>query len=620
MKQPFPAYIGDEPYVFMTYAHSDSAVVFDELVWLKNQGIRIWYDEGIEAGTLWREEIAKAIRHAHVVLFFLTPNSAASENCRNEINFGLDQKIPMIAVHLEPTELSDGLKMSLSEIQGILKHEITTQKYQDKLVSRITTYLGKALTPPLVSITPPATQNSIAVLPLTNLSPVAENAYFCDGIHDEVLNQLSKISAIRVISRTATLRYRDTTETTREIAQNLNVSLIMEGSVRYAGNRVRIHTQLVRARDDTQLWSEIYESELDDIFSIQSDVALRVASAMHARLMPDEIARIERPATSSVEAYTLFLRTIARENQESYKITGAKDGWIETGLRDLNKAVQLDPEFARCYAQMGSLQILKRYTVAFDIKQSNHLLAEAKANAKKALSIDSSIVQAYSVLASVAFERHNWVEWEKLELKSAALPNAKSGVLLNFAERLGRLGRFDEALNVIDRSIILDPVRAHNREYATYYQLLGRHYASALTTSEHYRMAGGDEGGYHLYRATAYYFLGQLAEARREFNAITGDLAGTHLNSPIFYAFLHSRLESKEAAERYVAQQESPVAKEFADFGYALGSRDFDQAFENLKGYIKGGHVVSDLGEILAEIKRDSRWQMVVDYMATPIV
>jgi len=460
---------------------------------------------------------------------------------------------------------------------------------------------------------------SIAVLPLTNLSPVAENAYFCDGIHDEVLNQLSKISAIRVISRTATLQYRDTTETTREIAQNLNVSLIMEGSVRYAGNRVRIHTQLVRARDDTQLWSEIYESELDDIFSIQSDVALQVASAMQARLMPDEIARIERPATSSVEAYTLFLRTVARENQESNKITGAMDGWIETGLRDLSKAVQLDPDFARGYAQLGWLQILKRYTVAFDFEQSNQLLAEAKANAKKALSIDSSIVQAYSVLAFVAFERHNWVEWEELELKSAALPDAKSGILLNFAERLGRLGRFDEALGVIERSITLDPVRAHNREYATYYQLLGRHYESALAASEHYRMAGGDEGGYHLYRATAYYFIGQMADARLEFDAITGDLAGTHLNSPIFYAFLYCRLEGKEAAERYVKQQKSPVAREFADFGCALGSNDFDKAFENLKRYIRGGHVVSDLGEILDEIKRDPRWQIVVDYMATPI-
>lgn len=458
---------------------------------------------------------------------------------------------------------------------------------------------------------------SIAVLPLTNLSPVSENAYFCDGVHDEILNQLSKISDIRVISRTATLQYRDTTGSVRDIARDLNVSRIMEGSVRYADNRVRIHTQLIKAEDDSQLWSEIYESELNDIFRIQSDVALKAARAMHAKMVPEEIARIERPATNNIDAYTLFLKAITRENQESFRITGDKDGWIESGLRDLNEALQLDPKFARGYAQLGWLQVLKRYTVPFDIELSNQLLIDAKKNAEKALLIDSSIVSAYSVLAFVAFERHLWSEWEELEKKCSALPDAKSGILLNYAERLGRLGRFDEALEVINRSIALDPIRAHNREYVTYCQVLGAHYDAALVSAENYRIAGGDQGAYHLYRALSYYFTDQMDKARSELLQIRGDLSGAHLNCPIYCAFLHSRLVGKEAANDYVEQQTSPVAKEFADFGRALGDRDFDHAFANLKRYIQGGQVVSNLGAILDEIRRDSRWQMIVDYLAT---
>ena len=459
---------------------------------------------------------------------------------------------------------------------------------------------------------------SIAVLPLANLSPVAENAYFCDGVHDEILNQLSKISDIRVVSRAATLQYRDTSSSIRKIASALNVSQVMEGSVRYADNRVRIHTQLIEASGDTQLWSEIYESELNDIFRIQSDVALNAASAMQARMAPDEVARIEQTPTDNMEAYTLFLKAITRENQESSRITGEKDGWIESGLRDLDQAIKLDPAFARGYAQLAWLQVLKRYTVAFDIEQSEQLLASAKSNAEKALLIDPSIVYAYSVLAFVAFERHLWTDWEELENKCAALPDAKSGILLNYAERLGRLGRFDEALDVIDRSIGLDPVRAHNREYATYYSVLGRGYDAALEAAERYRHAGGDEGAYHLYRALSYYFNGDSENAQSELNSISTDLSSAHLNCPIFCAFLHSRLLGKELAEEYVLKQKSPVAREFADFGRALGNRDFDHAFRNLERYLKGGHVVSNLGEILDEIKKDARWKMIDDYLATP--
>ncbi|MEP4146188.1 MAG: TIR domain-containing protein [Halioglobus sp.] len=716
MKKPFSAYKGPEPYVFICYAHRDKEDVYQDLSMLDKRGVRVWYDEGIPAGSSWRGEIATAVSGASKFLFFISKESLASTHCLQEVRFALDNNIDVLPIYLEECTLPAELALALGGVQVLYRD--TDSIYLERLeqaskhFSRIAdstlprphqsdrkapllVLIAFAITVSaglgwgalhLVSLILPAFKSpewvlsllsillatgvptslflawmydvrpaeirrkthrtaadrtevtaeessrsgeitvesaipvdkSIAVLPLTNLSPIVENAYFCDGVHDEILNQLSKISDIRVVSRSATLQYRDTVVRTKDIASALNVSRIMEGSVRYADNRVRIHTQLIKAEDDTQLWSEIYESEFNDIFKIQSDVALKAASAMQAKMMPEEISRIERPATKSIEAYTLFLKAVARENEQSNRITGERDGWIEAGIRDLEKSLELDPEFARGFAQLGWLQILKRYTVAFNVEESNQLLVDAKFNAEKALSIDPSIVYAYSVLAFVAFERHLWAEWEELELKCAALPDAKSGILLNFAERLGRVGRFDEALEVIDRSISLDPVRAHNREYRTYYQVLGGHYQSALDSAERYLSAGGDQSAYHLYRSIAYYFTNREDKALKELEAVTGDLSGAHLNCPIFCAFLHSRLRGIEAAEDYVTRQKSPVAKEFADFGRALGNRDFDHAFGNLKRYLRGGQVVSNLGEILDEIRLDTRWQMVVDYLATP--
>ncbi len=109
MEQPFAAYKGDEPYIFVCYAHDDSAIVYPEMVWLREQGANLWYDEGIEAGTEWREELGQAIKHAGLFLYFVTPDSIQSENCRKELNFAADEHIPVIAVHLERTELLVGV-------------------------------------------------------------------------------------------------------------------------------------------------------------------------------------------------------------------------------------------------------------------------------------------------------------------------------------------------------------------------------------------------------------------------------------------------------------------------------------------------------------------------------
>ena len=137
MDRPFPAYKGEEPYVFVSYSHKDSDAVFPEISWLKDQGINIWYDAGIEGGTEWRGEIAEAITNASLFIYFVTPESVQSENCLKEVNFADKNKVRILAVHLQPVGLTGSLDLTLSDRQAILKYETKQDEYAVKLLDGI---------------------------------------------------------------------------------------------------------------------------------------------------------------------------------------------------------------------------------------------------------------------------------------------------------------------------------------------------------------------------------------------------------------------------------------------------------------------------------------------------
>ena len=135
MGKPFPTYKGDNPYVFVCYAHDDSAMVYPDIEWLHDQGFNVWYDEEVSPGTVWRNELADSIEGSNLFLYFVTPQSVDSIYCQREVNFGVDHGIPVLAVHLEETDLSSGMDLTLSTIQAILKYELTNQDYRTKLLS-----------------------------------------------------------------------------------------------------------------------------------------------------------------------------------------------------------------------------------------------------------------------------------------------------------------------------------------------------------------------------------------------------------------------------------------------------------------------------------------------------
>jgi TolB-like protein len=184
-------------------------------------------------------------------------------------------------------------------------------------------------------------EKSIAVLPFANFSNDQANEYFADGIQDDVLTNLAKISALKVISRTSVLSYRGQTHNIREIGKALNVATVLEGSVRREGKRVRINVQLIDASNDRHLWAQVYDRELTDMFAVQSDLAREIAGALKATLAPGEEERIGRKPTENSDAYLLY--------QEAHEIFSRPDRHhddLERVEELYERAIRLDPNFA----------------------------------------------------------------------------------------------------------------------------------------------------------------------------------------------------------------------------------------------------------------------------------
>ncbi len=226
---------------------------------------------------------------------------------------------------------------------------------------------------------------SIAVLPLENLSPDPENSYFADGVHEEILTQLSKIVGIRVISRTSVMGYRDTTKNVREISQELGVRNILEGSVRRFENRVRISVKLIDAGTDRQLWGSTFERDRGDLFSIQAEVARRIAGALETELSPAELSRLATRPTANSEAHDLWLRGNQYNRQGESQSRGPRGISWELAAGMYRDATELDPSFAAAWARL-SYQHSRIHWYGYDARDAR--LDSARVALDQALLLD----------------------------------------------------------------------------------------------------------------------------------------------------------------------------------------------------------------------------------------
>ena len=303
------------------------------------------------------------------------------------------------------------------------------------------------------AIKPPT--KSIAVLPFENLSRDPDNAYFVDGIQDEILTRLSKISALKVISRTSTMRYASHPPNLREIAQQLGVANILEGSVQRAGGDVRVNVQLIEAENDSHLWAETYDREVRNIFSVESEVAQNVADALRARLLPEETARVANVPTKNPEAYDLFLKAEYFANQ-IYSATAkdpAESARNAAGLYE--KAVGLDPDFALAYAR---LSYLKARIYWYNTDPSPQTIDAARKAAERALQLQPDLPEAHLSMGYVHYWGRRDYDAALAEFDKArkTLPNS-ANVMTAIAFVHRRQGKMEQGLEELQRSAALSP-------------------------------------------------------------------------------------------------------------------------------------------------------------------
>ncbi len=291
---------------------------------------------------------------------------------------------------------------------------------------------------------------SVAVLPFENMSTDPENEYFSDGITDDIIAQLSKISALKVISRTSSMQYKKTTKKITAIAQELGVGAILEGSVRKAGQRVRIVVHLVEPGSEKHLWGDTFDRQLTDIFEVQSEVAQQITGALSLALSPEEKQRVEKKATSDVDAYNQYLLGRFHANK-----------WAEAdvlkAIECFEGAIAKDPGYAVAYA--GLADAYELLSIGFSSKPPVVYLGQAKAMALKALEMDDSLAEAHT---SLAYAR--WLgdlDWPGAEREFKRAIELKTSYVMAhewYAEYLAALGRHDEALAEIKRAQQLDPL------------------------------------------------------------------------------------------------------------------------------------------------------------------
>ena len=415
----------------------------------------------------------------------------------------------------------------------------------------------------------PSRHAAIAVLPFLNLSADPENEYFADGITEDVIAHLSKIRALKVISRTSVMPFKKRLQSLKEIAAKLEAGTLLDGSVRRVGDRVRIVAQLVDAETDQQLWSETYDRQLTDIFVIQTDVALHIADALKAELSLDEQSRIRKEPTRDVQAYQLYL-------QGRHWFVRYTPLAMQRAITYFERAIGRDPEYALAYASVAMA-----YAEMGEVGAMSPDIAHPQARdaAAQALKLDPNLGEAHCTAAYLHMFDFDWTRAEREFKRSLELSPSSADTYDLYGRMCAALGRYDEALAMQLRAQELDPL-AHQLDNVTTLLRAGRYDEAALGVVRalefdpdndrahatlawaHLKRGMIDEGLAELERAVslspgnmqwlaqlgqAYGMVGQADKAREVLRQIEDRARRTYV-SPYHVAFVYTGLGEHDRA------------------------------------------------------------------------
>ena len=422
---------------------------------------------------------------------------------------------------------------------------------------------------------------SIAVMPFVNMSTDPENEYFSDGITEELINALAQVEGLRVTSRTSSFAFKGKNTDIREIGQQLNVRTILEGSVRKTGNKVRITAQLIKASDGYHLWSETYDRDLEDIFAVQDEISRKIANQLREKLtLKESRESIVKPTTNSIEAYNLYLRGLYHYN----KWTPAN---ARQAVRFYEQAIKSSPEFSLPYSGLASSYTLLGTTGNMSPAKAFELVRE---NAKKAIKLDRSSIEAHCALSIVRFF-FDW-DWERalkhvedalalnandpnallllglyytiecdfeksLEVMTTALNADPLSVVLNrtMADVLYLAEKYEEALDYYDQVLILDPSFRAAHEFRAWTYLQMKDYEKAIAIFEDL----GEEITHALHQETqigyAYALCGNIEEAQKYLDKLLRNKKSTAMDLAVIYTGIGDKDKAFHYLEKCVEQR-----------------------------------------------------------------
>ncbi len=498
------------PQVFISHSSKDKAVAEAICSQLEAADIGCWVaPRDIAFGSDWTEGIMQGISACKVFVLVFSENANTSGHVRREVAKAFSTGLAVIPFRIQDTLPQSGLAYFLETVHWLDATTLPLEKHLVSLTERVQQLLATEGRPvvdrgnglhgsypgvrapsakqtrwiaaayvvvvllvggaawylasvsrterqgPSANLVAEAPAKSVAVLPFENISASKDNDYFADGVQDEILNNLAKIAQLKVISRTSVMQYRaDAKRDIRQIAYALGVANVLEGTVRRDGNRVRVSTQLVNARNDNAVWADSYDRDLNDIFAIQSEVAQIIATKLSAALSPEEKKRIEEKPTQNMEAYDMYQRAKKKLLDAETVASGDPQVPILEALRLLEQVVHLDPAFALAY----SLEAFAHDAMYLEFDPTLDRRDKADKAMESALSLQPDSPEIRLGYAFHLYRSHRDYDraWVQLGIAKPNLPNSAEAVYLE-ALMTRRRGDFGKAIDLFNESIKLDP-------------------------------------------------------------------------------------------------------------------------------------------------------------------
>jgi serine/threonine-protein kinase len=426
----------------------------------------------------------------------------------------------------------------------------------------------------LRAVVGPRTSPSIAVLPFVNMSADPEQEYFCDGLAEELINALTQIEDLKVIARTSAFSFKGRNVNVREIGRELDVGTILEGSVRKAGNRLRITAQLVDTARGHHLWSEKYDREMKDIFAIQDEISEAIVAELKPKLLKEEKVKFARRQTVNLEAYNLYLRGRHFWNRRS------EEG-LNRAVECFKRAIEKAPDYATAYAGLADCHIS---LAMYGFLSPKDAYPKAREAALKAMEIDDAVAEAHTSLATIKYN-FDW-DWERAEKEYKRATELNPGYATAhhwYAGYLRVMGRSEEAIAEIERALELDPFALGINSLHAGILMHSGQYDRAIEASKKTLELDPNFPAAHTNLGATYFFKGMHEEALAAFQRaekLQQGKAGGMIGKASVYAYMGRTGEARQIlGELLELRKKQYVPAFFLAFVYFLLG-EIDHGFE----------------------------------------